>query len=226
VTPNQPKLPSIHFPLPIQHSPTSTIQPSPVFTPSATTRPYPNVQQAAHPTLKSPIESAQKGSKGSSTRGKQHIVVGIQSLGAYTVTINHGQLMVQGPDHAAATVIAQQLSSGQAKLATLGGRQVLLTTSPAVTGPAQAPRATSPPTETPSRPGPTLPSSPNMAGNSILANLPQSVVKQGHIVMKESRKVMVLPERPDIEKKIGHHSGTGVITQVTKHFSVHQSSPM
>ena len=35
-----------------------------------------------------------------------------------------GQLIVQGPDHEAATAIARQLASGQAKLANLGGKQV------------------------------------------------------------------------------------------------------
>ena len=33
-------------------------------------------------------------------------------------------MIVQGPDHEAATAIARQLASGQAKLANLGGKQV------------------------------------------------------------------------------------------------------
>ena len=44
--------------------------------------------------------------------------------------IQDGQLIVQGPDHEAATNIARQLASGQAKLANLGGKQVLLITNP------------------------------------------------------------------------------------------------
>ena len=39
-------------------------------------------------------------------------------------------MIVQGPDHEAATNIARQLASGQAKLANLGGKQVLLITNP------------------------------------------------------------------------------------------------
>ena len=53
-------------------------------------------------------------------------VVGIQSLGDNTVTIKDGQLIVQGPDHDAATAIAKQLASGQAKLGNVGGKQVLV----------------------------------------------------------------------------------------------------
>ena len=65
---------------------------------------------------------------------KQNMVVGIQSLGANNVTIKDKQLIVRGPDQAAATEIAQLLSTGAAKLATLDGKQVLLTTAPAKAG--------------------------------------------------------------------------------------------
>ena len=61
-------------------------------------------------------------------------VLGIQSLGANTVTIKDGHLIVQGPDHAAATQISQLLLTGAAKLANLNGKQVLLTTAPANAG--------------------------------------------------------------------------------------------
>jgi hypothetical protein len=36
----------------------------------------------------------------------------------------NGQLVVEGPDGKAATAIANQLSTGQAKLANIGGKQV------------------------------------------------------------------------------------------------------
>ena len=61
---------------------------------------------------------------------KGSTLVGIQSLGQNTITVNNGQLIVQGPDHEAATNIARQLASGQAKLANIGGKQVLLITNP------------------------------------------------------------------------------------------------
>ena len=61
-------------------------------------------------------------------------VLGIQSLGANTVTIKDGQLIVQGPDHAAATQISQLLLTGAAKLANLNWKQVLLTPAPANAG--------------------------------------------------------------------------------------------
>ena len=57
-------------------------------------------------------------------------LVGIQSLGQNTITVKDGQLIVQGPDHEAATNIARHLASGQAKLAHINGKQVLLITNP------------------------------------------------------------------------------------------------
>ena len=90
-------------------SPTVTpIQPKPVPAP-------PVVPALATPTTAAP-----------GTSNKQNMVVGIQSLGANTVTIKDGQLIVQGPDHAAATNIAKLLSTGAAKLANLNGKQVML----------------------------------------------------------------------------------------------------
>ena len=60
------------------------------------------------------------------TPNKQNMVVGIQSLGANTVTIKDGQLIVRGPDHTEATAIAKQLATGQANLGNVGGKQVLV----------------------------------------------------------------------------------------------------
>jgi hypothetical protein len=54
-------------------------------------------------------------------------VVGVQSLGSTTVTVvKDGQLVVQGPDQAAATRVAKLLSTGAAKLGSLNGKQILL----------------------------------------------------------------------------------------------------
>ena len=88
------------------------------------------------------------------TPNKQNMVVGIQSLGANTVTIKDGQLIVQGPDHAAATQIAQLLSTGAAKLANLNGKQVLLTTAPAKAGQQAATTPVAPPPREPTPPPP------------------------------------------------------------------------
>ena len=88
------------------------------------------------------------------TPNKQNMVVGIQSLGANTVTIKDGQLIVQGPDHAAATQIAQLLSTGAAKLANLNGKQVLLTTAPAKAGQQTATTPVAPPPRDPTPPPP------------------------------------------------------------------------
>jgi hypothetical protein len=88
------------------------------------------------------------------TAAKQNTVVGIQSLGANTVTIKDGQLIVQGPDHAAATQIAKLVSSGAAKLVNLNGKQLLLTTAPAKEQPAAVEAAAPPPPREPTPPPP------------------------------------------------------------------------
>ena len=55
-----------------------------------------------------------------------------QSLGQNTVTLKGNQMIVSGPDIAQAQLIAKQLSSGAARLATLNGKQVLISTTPTV----------------------------------------------------------------------------------------------
>lgn len=55
-------------------------------------------------------------------------VVEVKSLGSNTVTFKGNQMIVSGPDVAQAQLIAKQLSSGQAKLAMIGGKQVLIST--------------------------------------------------------------------------------------------------
>jgi len=57
-------------------------------------------------------------------------MLGIKPLGANTVLIKDGKLIVQGPDHAAASAIASQLSTGEARLGNVGGNQVLLVMEP------------------------------------------------------------------------------------------------
>ena len=101
------------------------IQPKPIATSPQQLTPTPTLIQttAANPSNPSPT-----------TQKKQNMLVGIQSLGAITVTIENGQLIVHGPDHAAATQISQLLLTGAAKLANLNGKQVLLTTAPANAG--------------------------------------------------------------------------------------------
>jgi len=88
---------------------------------------------------------------------KQSKVVGIQSLGSNTVTIKDGQLIVQGPDHAAATAIARQLSTGQAKLGNVGGKQVLVIIAPDEPAPPpEPPKEPTPPPREPTPPPPPI----------------------------------------------------------------------
>ena len=79
-----------------------------------------NTSNAATPATPTVVSSPNKGGQ----------LVGIQSLGQNTITVKDGQLIVQGPDHEAATNIARHLASGQAKLAHINGKQVLLITNP------------------------------------------------------------------------------------------------
>ena len=62
----------------------------------------------------------------STVDGTKRKMIGIQSLGKYTATINDGQLIVQGPIHTEATAIARKLATGEAKLGNVGGKQVLV----------------------------------------------------------------------------------------------------
>ena len=69
---------------------------------------------------------------------RQQRAVGIKksitwrSLGSTTVTRKEGKIIVAGPDQAAAKRVASQLASGQAKLGSMGGKQVLIIVSDAV----------------------------------------------------------------------------------------------
>ena len=69
---------------------------------------------------------------------RQQRVMGIKksitwrSLGSTTVTRKEGKIIVAGPDQAAAKRVASQLASGQAKLGSMGGKQVLIIVSDAV----------------------------------------------------------------------------------------------
>ena len=68
----------------------------------------------------------------SQTTTGQKQMVEVKSLGQNTVTFKGQQMIVSGPDIAQAQLIAKQLSSGAAKLATLNGKQVLISTQPSV----------------------------------------------------------------------------------------------
>ena len=162
------------------------IQPKPIA---------PTPQQQLTPVTPTPIQSpaAVNSAAGGTTPNKQNMVVGIQSLGANTVTIKDGQLIVQGPDHAAATQIAQLLSTGAAKLANLNGKQVLLTTAPAKAGQQAAPitpvapppprePTPPPPPREPTPPPPREPSPPpSLTVTAQLAQTPQGprIILQG-----------------------------------------------
>merc|ERR1719450_1079005 len=118
-------------------------QPSPL--PATPSQPAPANQTQATPQQATPNPGATPATP------KQSKVVGIQSLGANTVTIKDGQLIVQGPDHDAATAIAKQLASGQAKLGNVGGKQVLVILGQEEVAPApvEAPKPPTPPPPAP-----------------------------------------------------------------------------
>ena len=60
----------------------------------------------------------------------QKQMIEIKSLDQNTITLKGNQMIVSGPDTAQAQLIAKQLSSGAARLATLNGKQVLISTLP------------------------------------------------------------------------------------------------
>jgi len=125
------------------------IQPSPL--PATPSQPAPANQTQATPQQATPNPGATPATP------KQSKVVGIQSLGANTVTIKDGQLIVQGPDHDAATAIAKQLSTGQAKLGNVGGKQVLVIIAPEEQAPPPPPEPPKEPTPPPREPTPPPP---------------------------------------------------------------------
>jgi hypothetical protein len=67
------------------------------------------------------------------------MMVDVRSLGQIKVTFNADRMIVSGPDNDQNHLIAKQLSSGAAKLATLNGKQVLIMTRPTVTQSAALP---------------------------------------------------------------------------------------
>ncbi len=94
-------------------------------------------------------------------QGKQ--MVEVKTLGANTVTFKGQQMIVSGPDVAQAQAIANQLSTGQARLATLGGKQVLISTTTATamtTTAATAAAATASPQQGATIASPILPTQP------------------------------------------------------------------
>ena len=141
-TPNTVTLEPSLLPKPsLQTTPSSSktycIQQNPNLKKNPTVTPIPPKPTAPSPLIPTPVSaSAARTAAGAVTLNKQNIVTGIQSLGANIVTIKNGQLIVRGPNHAAATQIAKVLSSGTAKLANLNGKQVLLTTAPVKEQPA------------------------------------------------------------------------------------------
>ena len=98
--------------------------------------------------------------------GKQ--VMEVKPLGQNSVTFKGTQMIVSGPDMAQAQAIAKQLSSGQARLASYNGKQVLISTTTAQATPGTP--AVSPALATPS-------ATPTMVPALPTQPLPQSVVK-------------------------------------------------
>ena len=98
--------------------------------------------------------------------GKQ--VMEVKPLGQNSVTFKGTQMIVSGPDMAQAQAIAKQLSTGQARLASYNGKQVLISTTTAQ--PAAGTPTVSPAMVTPS-------ATPTMVPALPTQPLPQSVVK-------------------------------------------------
>ena len=97
-----------------------------------------NVAMPPEASLESRPPSSLQSETSTSSGPRQQRAVGIKksitwrSLGSTTVTRKEGKIIVAGPDQAAAKRVASQLASGQAKLGSMGGKQVLIIVSDAV----------------------------------------------------------------------------------------------
>ena len=97
-----------------------------------------NVAMPPEASLESRPPSSLPSEPSASSGPRQQRAVGIKksitwrSLGSTTVTRKEGKIIVAGPDQAAAKRVASQLASGQAKLGSMGGKQVLIIVSDAV----------------------------------------------------------------------------------------------
>ena len=202
-------------------APATPIQPKPQPQPAVQPSPAP----AATPTQSPAVATA----------GKQK-VVGIQSLGSNTVNIKDGQLIVQGPDHAAATAIARQLASGQAKLGNVGGKQVLviLGQEEPAPAPAEPPKPPTPPPPAPP-PAPVIPepAAPSMMTVTVTAQLIQTqngprIILQGlqGIQLEQAQLAQIqqkvkaqLLEQQALARDEGRVPPTKVSIQLTRHFN-------
>jgi len=167
------------------HTPskTHTVQKNPKVTVTPNATPIQAKQIAPFPQQLTPAPIANPSI--STTQEKQNMLVGIQSLGATTVTIKNGQLIVQGPDHATATKIAQLLSTGAAEVANFNGKQVLLTNAEASGGQQQTGATSTAPTPPPTPQEPT-PSRPPREPSS-----PQRLTSTAHLLSMDDNSVGV-----------------------------------
>ena len=134
----------------------------PTAAPPAPPVPLVSSPMATNSAAPAPAGGAAPGTPG----GKQ--VMEVKPLGQNSVTFKGTQMIVSGPDMAQAQAIAKQLSSGQARLASYNGKQVLISTTTAQ--PAPGTPTVSPALATPS-------GTPTMVPALPTQPLPQSVVK-------------------------------------------------
>ena len=76
--------------------------------------------------LQPQVPSQCSDSPNSTMAGQKTVCVKTRSLGSTIVTRKDGKLVVKGPDQVAVKEVAAQLASGQAKLGSVGGEQVLI----------------------------------------------------------------------------------------------------
>ena len=172
-------------------NPTTPIQPRPIQPAAGPVTPAASVTPATPSTLATPPTPATPIAAPGAAKQK---VVGIQSLGNNTVTIKDGQLIVQGPDHEAATGIAKKLASGEAKLGNVNGKQVLVMLGQEETpAPAPAP-APAPPPKAPTPPAPAVKPVTTLSSITVTAQLVQT--GQGpRIILQGLQGVQLEPQQ-------------------------------
>ena len=117
-------------------------------------------------------------------------------------------MIVSGPDIAQAQLIAKQLSTGAARLATLNGKQVLISTTPTAINQQQQ-QQTAPPQQQQQQPTVIKAENPTVIPNNV--KLPSEPLPPTAIKKEEVKKV-VAPEQQQQQQQQQSSSGTTHVT--------------
>ncbi len=144
-------------------------------TPALPTTPVPQQQLTGTSTTTTSATTTPSSVATATTPSGQKQMVEVKALGANTVSFKGNQMIVSGPDVAQAQLIAKQLSSGAARLATLNGKQVLISTTPTSVPKSGAATPTTPATPTSASTPPSATAGSNSTGSAVKTEIPRNV---------------------------------------------------